>query len=189
MINHLMFADPDMERRFRKLCDSKHEVGGYLFCTLMPVRGLNRTVLKSLFRLRRAECIALITSWVVLPNEHKSPQNSWTTSLNMSAMEKMARSTGSSLGMHYEYHFHTHPSWSITPSQNDIMFWLAHCKLADWKKESISEGVIISSADFDMRLFRVTLDKAKNQYSLKNSVAYSWKDCRVRDYRREVFGR
>lgn len=189
MPNHLMFADLEMERRFRKLCDSKYEVGGYLFSTLMPVRGLNRTRIKGLLRLRRHESIAIITSWVVLPNEAAHREREWNTSLNRSAMEKMAYLTSSSLGAHWDYHFHTHPGYDITPSKADILFWLDHCQLMSGKKETIADGVIISSADFDVQPYQVVLDKAVNQYSLKRSRFYSWKDYRLYDYRHEVFGK
>lgn len=189
MLNYLLFAEPALERRFRKLCDSQHEVGGYLFSTLMPVRGLNRRTIKKLLRTPWHANIAIITSWVVLPNEAKHKEREWGTTLNKPAMESLARLTSRSLDMPFDYHFHTHPGYNVTPSTMDVQFWLKHCQFWDHKTDTGAEAVIIAGANFDMRLFRVTLDKKSNKYSLENTCAYSWSDWRLREYRHEVFGR
>lgn len=189
MKTHLMFANPDLERLFRKLCDSKYEVGGYLFSTLMPVRGLNRRDIKRELDMRRSGNLYFITSWVVLPNEAEQPERQWNTSLKRPAMERMAEITGRSLGSVFQIHFHTHPGYNNSPSQGDILFWLEHCRILDSKSERQSEGVIVAGKSFSLKHYTVNLNKAQNRYALDSTPLISWRWARLRAYRKQVFGK
>lgn len=187
-MQNIMFASPDLERNFRKVCDSPHEVSGFLFLTGRTLKGLDRRRIKSALHRPRYPSINFITSWVLIPNEAKNPQTSWTTSLNCFRLMEAARFTANSLQCWETFHFHTHPSGTAAPSDQDIKFWLKYCKSAETKLYSWHEAAIVTRQYFYVQGYGLKLDKRINQYSLDRSLFWSWNDSRLRDYKREVFG-
>lgn len=184
----LIFATPDLEKHFRAtIRGTEKEIGGWLFVDLGTVKPHDRRVLKPLLGL--TETIGFVTSWVIVPNESRKPQTQWLSSLDYGKLATAMRATASSLTSHWTFHFHSHPgAWYVNPSQNDVLFWLDHCVEIDGRTEKIATGVI-ANRDGDLTGFEVTLHKDINRYALVRREGYSWRDRRLRTYRKEVLGR
>jgi proteasome lid subunit RPN8/RPN11 len=191
-MQHLMFDSPDLERRFRRMCDNPHEIHGYLFMTGRTVKGLNRTTIKSCLWLRRYPSINFITSWMVFPNESAKPHQEWSTKLNCSTLAEAAEITARSLGNWNWLEFHTHPSGGVTPSQADVQFWKQYNQVYENKTHIHHEAAIIgtSGKSFYFQPYTMVIEKKPNTYSLKRDARFFlWSDSRLREYKREVFGK
>lgn len=180
----LMFVTPDLEKAFRKLTDSPHEVGGYLFVNTGTIKPHNRTQLKSALGYKAT--IGFITSWIVLPNVAKEPSRTYQPAVNYDILSAAAQATAASLESHWYFHFHTHPDWAwmVTPSEADFQFWMGYCKIADYPKRSDSIGVIASRGLMAMSSFHVKLDKVAQRATYERQPFFSWKRSGLREYRK-----
>lgn len=125
----LMFANQELENRFRRSVDSVKEIGGFLFCKYGFSAMANARELRRLTRLPGWHQILTIHSWMEVPNEAPNPETQW-MSWDIGKTHAIAAHTGRSIGCPWKIHFHTHPRGTKPePSKNDLAYWAANCPL------------------------------------------------------------
>lgn len=183
----LIFDNRKLENAFRRLTDCETEVGGWLFYHTGTAPNHNRRILKSCIGTRQN--IGIIQSWLVVPNESKTPETQMAYAQNMTTFQESARMTAFSQGYCSTINFHTHPNCILAPSPTDIQFWLKYCNWADNKKTTYAEGVIAGRAFNGLVWYDLTLDKPTNRYRLQADWGYSWRGTAMKEYAERMASR
>jgi len=171
----LLFANRSLEDRFRKLVDSKFEVGGFLFVNTWRQDVVRSTAMNAY----NNTYPQVIYSWLFIPNLAETPEDTWATTPELlAAFKDSAELTAGSLYMSPLF-FHSHPVGTSDPSPQDIAFTLNHCPVY----KNSGEQAIVSLNP--LRVYLYYIERSKKQITIEEGEFLSWRSKELREMARE----
>lgn len=169
----LMFKTRALEDVFRKAMTGKKEVGGWLLASSWYDENIDHRTVKTLFGTFAWQ----ISSWIVVPNESATPQNSWQSS-NFTMARDLVSATCSSMKCSALF-FHTHPTGSPNdPSEQDLKFTVQCCNI--WR--DAGESVIVQTAPLRVNYYRVEKNKSRrgHNWNISKGEFLSWRSPKMK---------
>jgi proteasome lid subunit RPN8/RPN11 len=172
----VIFSNPTIENRFRRqINNSENEIGGYFLTRFEPITWPGLFSWKQTKEIL-GDRINFIEQVIVLPNKAKTPHVAWST-WSMDLAHELAMENAR-FNDTYPIHFHTHPNGNPEPSQPDLAFAGAWCKMYD----GFSQFCIVTPHPLRVHYYSLEFGRTSvpNETKVERGEFFSWRSIYVK---------